>query len=144
MSASSFFQFTEQHHSPVYAVAFNQCDEEHLSVFATVGANYANIYRIEDPVEATPEETDTCTNPDRDSPVSSAPAPRRSVKIGMPNNKSRSKRQRVVAKTFTSQIVALQAYRDEDEDETEPDELTQSPGGSSSRCRAMCIEPHNA
>ena len=40
-------KFTEQHSAPIYCAAFNQIDATQFDVFATIGANYVNIYRIE-------------------------------------------------------------------------------------------------
>ena len=92
------FVFAEPHQSPVYAVAFNQCDADQLSVFATVGANCASVYKIEDPEDGT-ESTTTLAKPGE-----TAARVRRPTGAG----KSRAKRQRGAALSFASRIVALQ------------------------------------
>ena len=48
LRAMSRLWTTEPHGAPIYSLAFNQTHASHLSLFATVGANRINIYRLEE------------------------------------------------------------------------------------------------
>ena len=103
-SCPALLRLRESHEEAIYAIAFNQVDASLATVFATVGANRVTIYRIEDE-EA--EETAAA--------VASASG---AAEAGAAATDANAPRKRFRSGLATRSLRTLQAYRDEDDDES--------------------------
>ena len=100
-------QCKELHGAPIYSVAFNQIDPALQSVFATVGAQYATVYRVL--VDAQEEESMLEGSKEKTAQPSRAKkATKQKRKQGRPTILAR----------MAVQIQVVQIYRDEDDDES--------------------------